>query len=205
MNVLYALFIALTNNLDNIGVIFAYSIKGIKISISINLWISIITFIISTLAAYLGLNLSFILDKHISSVISMLLLLGIGLWIIFGERIMKSIKKRKRTDSKVKDSKIKSIIENPVSADADNSKDIDFKEATFLAIALSINNIGGGFSAGMLGLNIYFIGFLSALISFLALLAGDFVYRFFRKFNLGEKANVISGILLILIGIKQIL
>lgn len=54
----YAFLIALTNNFDNIGARIAYSIRGIKISSLINLWISVITFVISFLAAFSGTLIS---------------------------------------------------------------------------------------------------------------------------------------------------
>jgi len=49
MHFIYTIFIALANNLDNISVRIAYSIRGVKISILKKLWISIITFFISLL------------------------------------------------------------------------------------------------------------------------------------------------------------
>ncbi len=64
-------------------------------------------------------------------------------------------------------------------SDMDDSKYIAFKEATLLAIALSINNIGGGMSAGMIGLNSFRVGFLSALLSFIALWAGNYISEIF--------------------------
>ena len=82
MHFLYTIFIALANNLDNISVRIAYSIRGIKIPIMKNLWISLITFIISTIAALSGSIISNFLSRHITSLLSMLLLTAIGLWII---------------------------------------------------------------------------------------------------------------------------
>jgi putative sporulation protein YtaF len=98
-----------------------------------------------------------------------------------------------------------SILLNPEKADMDHSKHIDFKEATLLGIALSINNIGGGLSAGMIGLNALLVGSLSAVLSFVALWSGNYIAEFFINRNLAEKATVVGGILLIAIGIDQIL
>lgn len=202
MHFIYTLLIALANNLDNIGVRIAYSIRGIKIPNLKNLWISIITFLISSLAALSGTAISFFLSGNISSLISMILLTTIGIWIIIEPRI----KKKKEEEPVVnKKNNIFSILRKPEKADMDDSKEIDFKEATLLGIALSVNNIGGGLSAGMIGLNCIFVGFFSAVVSFLALWSGNHITRFLNKWNLGDKAKVISGILLILIGIKQVL
>lgn len=198
MHFVYTIFIALANNLDNISVRIAYSLRGIKISNLKNLWISVITFFISTLAAFSGSILLKLLTRRISSVLSLILLVGIGLWIILEPHF------KKEPSSKC-DENIFDILNNPEDADMDNSKDIDFKEATILGIALSINNVGGGLSAGMIGLNSFFVGFLSAVISFLALWLGNYITQFFNRFNLGKQANVLAGILLIIIGIKQII
>lgn len=204
MHLVYICFIALVNNIDNIGVRIAYSIRGIKISILKNIWISIITFFISSLASFLGSTLSSVMSKSLSSVLSMILLTVIGLWIIL-EPYLKKKSDFKTKDSNIKQNSIYNILKKPENADMDNSNDIDFKEATFLGIALSINNVGGGLSAGMIGLNYFFVGFFSAVISFAALFAGNYVTDFFIKRNIGNKATVIAGVVLILIGIKQIL
>jgi putative sporulation protein YtaF len=203
MHFIYVFFIALANNIDNIGVRIAYSIRGIKIPLPKNLWISLITFIISSFAAFSGSIISGFLSKQISSIVSMMFLIAIGLWIILEPQLRKRNVLREESNAGRKN--IYNILIKPENADMDDSKEIDFKEATFLGIALSINNIGGGLSAGMIGLNSFFVGLFSAVISFLALWSGNYITKFFNKWNLGDKATILSGILLILIGIKQIL
>lgn len=202
MHLLYTFVIALANNLDNIGVRIAYSIRGIKIPVPKNLWISVITFIISGGAAYFGEFTSKYLSRNITSILSMLLLVGIGLWIITEPYIKK---KKDKVEEAEKDFTITGILRNPENADVDNSIDIDFKEATLLGIALSVNNIGGGLSAGMIGLPWYFVGVFSAIISFVALWLGNYVTDFFKKWNLESKATIISGVALILLGFYQLI
>lgn len=204
MHFFYIIFISLANNLDNIGVRIAYSLRGIKISIQKNLWISFITFIISSFAAFLGATISGLIDKKLCSYISMFLLIIIGLWIIIDSQIKKRKNSVESTTTK-KSKNLLTILDKPECADLDNSKEIDFKEATLLGVALSINNIGGGISAGMIGLNSFYVGLLSAIISFLALFTGNYLTKIFNKFDFGSKTTIISGIILILIGIKQIL
>lgn len=204
MHILYTVFIALANNLDNIGVRIAYSIRGVKISILKNLWVSVITFCISGLAAQAGSQMSTVLSKRTSSIISMVLLCCIGLWIMLRDYIKKETYTESRSED-LTDKSILYVLKKPAEADMDNSKNIDYKEATLLGIALSINNIGGGLSAGMIGLNSIFVGFFSAFISFISLLAGNYITSFFEKFKLGNKANILAGIALIIIGIKQLI
>jgi putative sporulation protein YtaF len=198
---LYAFLIALTNNVDNIGARIAYSIRGIKITIPVNLWISLITFVISFLAAYSGTKISGSLGK-ISSVIAMVFLTTVGVKMIFeqymGNKCGESpfLKRWKG---------VCHLLGKPEDADKDNLKHLDFKEATLLGIALSINNVGGGLSAGMIGLNSFLVGFLSAVLSFIALSAGNRAAEFFIKRKISNKAAIAGGILLIAIGIEQIL
>lgn len=204
MHILYIFLISLANNIDNIGVRIAYSIRGIRISKLKNLWISIITFFISSLSAFSGTFLSSILNKRIASVLSMIILVTIGLWIIL-EHFFEEKNLLHKKNSNSNKNIIIDILENPESANIDKSSHIDFKEATLLGIALSINNIGGSLSAGMIGLNSYFVGIFSATISFVALWSGNYLTAFLIKFNLGNKAITMSGIVLIIIGIKQIM
>lgn len=204
MHLLYVFLIALANNIDNIGVRIAYSIRGIKIDTLKNLWISIITFFISLLSAILGTCVSLILNKSICSILSMILLTIMGIWIILESYLRgKGVFNNEKVNSNKR--VICDILENPESADMDNSKDIDFKEATLLGIALSINNIGGSLSAGIIGLNSYFVALLSAVISFGALWLGNYLTRFLNRYDIGNKAVMLSGTILIIIGIKQII
>lgn len=204
MHFVYLTLIALANNIDNISVRIAYSIRGIKISLWKNLWISIITFFISSISAFSGSILLNILSKQTCSIISLLLLVSIGLWIILEPYFKKENNSEPLTDRNENVNIIK-ILDEPERADIDKSNDIDFKEATLLGIALSINNIGGGLSAGVMGLNVIFIGLFSAVISFFAIWSGNYITGLFRKWSFEEKANILAGILLIALGIKQII
>jgi putative sporulation protein YtaF len=198
---LYAFLIALTNNFDNIGAGVAYGMGGIKISTLINLWITVITFVISFLAAFCGTMITGSLGKQFSSIISMVLLVAIGSWLILQPYLKKS---RGENPFRENSKSIFGILLKPENAAMDNSKHIEFKEATLLGIALSINNIGGGLSAGMIGLNSLLVGSLSAVLSFVALWAGNYVAEFFIKQRITDKAAVVGGIVLIAIGIEQL-
>lgn len=203
-NFLFTFFIAFTNNLDNIGVRIAYSIRGITITPLINGWISVITFVISFFSAFFGTILSEFLGKQACSIIAMLLLTAIGLWMIFEPYIRRNDYSIIESDQGMKKS-IFHVLLNPIHADMDNSKHIDFKEATLLGFGLSINNVGGAVSAGMIGLNSFWVGLLSAVLSFLALWAGNYIAAVFIKWKITHKATVAAGILLIAIGIEQII
>jgi putative Mn2+ efflux pump MntP len=187
----YAFLIALANNVDNLGARIAYSIHGVKISTLVNLWIAVITFIISTASASSGAFVAGSLGTKAASVTAMVLLVALGFWLI--------LRGWKKPNHHSWNTKLWAIF------DTDLSKHIDFKEGTVLGIALSVNNIGGGLSAGMIGINAYFVGLLSAILSFVALWAGNHLADFFIRRHIADKAAVISGLLLIAIGIKQVI
>jgi putative sporulation protein YtaF len=182
----------------------AYSIRGIRISTLINLWISVITFVISFFAAFSGTVISGMISKGLSSVIAMVLLSCVGLWMIL-EPFLRRSNDRAGPSLQPNKKGAGHVLLNPEDADRDDSRHIDFGEATLLGIALSINNVGGGVSAGMIGLNSFWVGFLSAVLSFIALWGGNYVAAFFLKWNLSNKAAIAAGLLLIAIGIEQVI
>jgi putative sporulation protein YtaF len=144
------------------------------------------------------------LSKQVASIIAMLLLTMIGLWMIVEPYAAKT--RDSAGDSEKEEGKsIFRIMMKPEYADKDHSKHIDFKEATLLGVALSINNVGGGLSAGMIGLSPFWVGLLSAVLNFLALWAGNYIAAIFTAWNLSQKATVVAGIILIAIGIEQII
>lgn len=198
---LSAVVIALANNVDNLGARLAYSVQGTMVGVTINVWISVITFLISTLAAYSGEAIVASIGKDSASMLAMGMLVTLGLWMILYARVQSW---QERIFEKNTSTRHVAILTKPCHADIDNSKHIDFVEGTILGIALSVNNIGGGVSAGVLGVNPLLVGFLSALISFVALFSGNYVAEFFIKRRLSDKAAFVGGVALILIGLKQV-
>lgn len=200
---LTSLLIALTNNFDNIGVRIAYSVRGVKIGLPQNLLIALITFVISTAAAMLGSALGNVAGP-LCHVLSMAVLTAIGLWFI-AEPYVKKLRQAHRPPKGKKDERpVIGALRDPEKSDIDNSKTIDFGEAALLGVSLSINNVGGGLSAGMIGLDPAVMGALSAAISFLALLLGNFAAGAFVRLGLARKTGVAAGLILIAIGVRQL-
>jgi len=169
-------------------------------TITSNIWISVITLIISCFAAYSGSMISVFFSRKLSSAIGMLFLTGIGLWMILGQYMTKT-----EEPEQEKNRSVFGIMKKPENADMDDSAHIDFKEATFLGVALSINNVGGGMSAGIIGLNPLWVGFLSAVLNFVALWAGNYIAEVFVRWHLSQRATVVAGMILIAIGIEQVM
>lgn len=196
----YSLLIALTNNIDNIGVRIAYSVKGVKIGVPQNILIAFITFAISSGATYAGSAIG-AAAGGLCRLLSMLLLCAIGVWFIAEPYIKKA---RGKAPEKPAENTVLNALKDPEKSDIDGSKSIDFGEAALLGISLSINNVGGGMSAGMIGLNPLVMGALSAVVSFLALLLGNLAAGAFVRLRLGNKAAIAAGAIMILIGVRQL-
>lgn len=200
-HLLSAVVIALANNVDNLGARLAYSVQGTKVSGAINAWISVITFFISAAAAYFGRSIIALLGAEFASILAMAMLCALGGWMILHASLRswhERIHEQKTSTTHV------AIFAKPHHADIDDSKHIDFVEGTVLGFALSINNVGGGLTAGVLGVDPLLVGFLSAVISFAALFAGNYVADFFIQKRISDKAAIIGGGALILIGVKQL-
>lgn len=192
-----AITIALANNVDNLGVRIAYSIRGIKISVAINLWIAVITFVISSAAALLGSAAAEFLGTTVAPVTAMVLLVALGIWMLIEPW-------RERRQSVYSANSAAHFSRHPEKPKSNLREPVGLKEGTILGIALSINNIGGGISAGILGINPYLVGALSAAVSFLALWGGNHFAVFFARWRMANNAGLLGGLLLIGLGVKQV-
>ena len=99
------------------------------------------------------------------------------------------------------------IIKDPISSDFDFSCKIDTKEAIYLGIALSIDSFCIGIGSSILGANSLLFPILVALFQFIFLSIGT---AFGKKINKASKIpnniwNLISGVLLIVIGVSRII
>ncbi|MBV9852615.1 MAG: manganese efflux pump [Armatimonadetes bacterium] len=175
--------IALANNLDNTSVGIAYGVARIRLPLRMNLWVAVLTFLITGSAAALGSRLAHLLPVQWAHILSAAILCVIGATVLLpalrrGDGAAPPVR-RVRSDR------------------------IGFSEATFLGIALSINNIGGGVSAGLLRLSTPVTALCSALLSFLVLWLGNRAGHRLGRGRLGEHAQLAAGMLLILIGLCQ--
>ncbi len=97
------------------------------------------------------------------------------------------------------------IIRNPISSDLDNSKVIEKNEAIYLALALSLDSICVGITSTSFGLASLLFPILVPLFQFIFLNVGINLGKGIVKYNTSfKKWNIISGILLVVIGLLRI-
>ena len=199
---LSALLFSLSSNLDNIVVGIAYGIKKIKIGIIANLIIAIVTSTGTFLSMSLGVYISKFLPHSIANA------LGAGAIIILGgyfviQSIIKLVNNKNSKELALKD--IDDMIEYAEKSDLDNSGDINIKEALLVAFGLTFNNLGTGVAASITGVNIEFTVISTFILSILTIMFGETVGNHVFGNFLGKYAPLISGILLIILGIIELL
>lgn len=178
-NIIYLFFIAMLNSIDNAGIGIAYSISGKKIPILKNLLISLMAFTVSFVSSLSGSIISHFLNENVCTFISVFLLVFMGSRMIY-----QSFRKNDKDLEKY------SIISN--------------KEAITVGIALAIDDVGSSVSSGLIGYSSFMVSMPYFIISFIIFSLTNYGSRFVRNLNIGKKATIISGFLMILMGILQI-
>ncbi len=207
------LLLAISCNLDNVGVGLAYGARGIGIPMASNLLIALITAAGTGLCIVFGQQIFQVLPAEVGIMLGAVLLIGMGVWIIRQEFVagghrapeaLRSVPAKGMTQKSWL-RRLILILQNPVLADRDSSGHIDLKESLLLSMALMLNNIPNGVGAGLLGLSTLFttimVGFLSVLTFWLGIALG----RTMGVLWLGRHAGTISGLMLIVIGLAEII
>lgn len=192
------LFLALSLSIDSIGIGITYGLRNTKIPIVSKIILFLISITFTTISLMLGNLITQILPDYIANFIGSFILIFIGIWILFQIFCDDSLFIKFFGI-------IIQIIKHPISSDLDNSKVIDWKEACFLGIALSIDSISVSIGSGITGLSSFLFPILVATFHIAFLFLGKF---FGHKLNNIQKfpeniCNIISGILLIIIGITR--
>lgn len=193
--------IALANNLDNTGVGIAFGMARIRLSPWMNLWIALVTFVITGLAVACGDRIAAFLSLPLAHALGGVLLCAIGAWMAISS--LRSQNRHGEDDDPDGPVSLRRILTNPARADQNQSHDIDLREATVLAVALSLNNVGGGFSAGLVHMSAVWTALFSAAISFLVLWFGGWAGDQLGVTRVGKHAQTIAGALLLIIGLYE--
>jgi putative sporulation protein YtaF len=210
---LTAFLIALSCNLDNVGVGLAYGARGIRLPLATNLYIALLTGAGTGLAMILGEQTFMFLSPDSGAILGGAILVFMGGWVILQETLFRS--SRKCPESRYLEAeedpgpksiwqRLTCILENPSLADGDYSGHIDLKEGTLLGLALMLNNLPNGVAAAMLKLPMPLTTLAVGILSVLTFWLGIGIGR-----NIGARWNgkwtwLASGALLMGIGAMEI-
>ena len=202
-HILSSLLLALSGNVDNFAVGIAYGVKHLRISVLANLLIAGVSSVGTVISMLAGVAISQVLPNPVANALGSSVLILIGIWGI--RETLKSHKQsRKRKQLSSPDElAYTTYIDDPARVDIDKSRSVELKEAWFLALALTINNLAGGIGGGISGLDIPLTTAFTFSASLLAINGGFWVGDSMSFRLSGFWPGILSGVLLIGLGIYE--
>ncbi len=205
------LLLAVSSNLDNVGVGTSYGIRKINIPFTSNLLIAGITSTGTILSILLGQTIYLFLSENAATLLGGGIIIAAGIWVIFQEKVMHRGREPQEEPRLAAETglsrfgfrQIVLILDHPLLADWDFSGHIDLKEATALACGLTLNNIPNGVGAGLLGLSALIMTSAVFVVSILTIWFGIFCGHVGIRW-LGKSAGLIAGLILIGVGLCEI-
>lgn len=199
-SLLAVIAIGLASNLDNAGVGIAYGVRKIRIPWYSNLAIAIISLLATLVSGLFGSWLSSWIHPWIAQLLGTVVIVGVGIWVLLQPFLEKKTVPAQEDDV----NPLTRLLRNPEEADKDSSKSISLGESVVLGIALAMNALAGGFNAGITQLNVWYTSLSVGLFSYLLLAVCAGFGEKVAAEKLGNRATIVSGLLLILIGIHQL-
>lgn len=200
MNLFSILSFSICSSSDSFIIGLNYGIKKIKINLILNIFVALISSLGTFLSMYFGKVLEGFLPNKLSKYLGPVMLILFGLYMLYNSmnkyRVDKTIKRKK--------SAYLELINNPEIIDINSSNSIDFKEAIFLGIFLSINNIGIGIGASISGINIILTTAFSFVFCFIFLKFGYLVGKLLNHNKLSNVIELFASMIIILLGILNL-
>ncbi|EMS68966.1 sporulation membrane protein YtaF [Ruminiclostridium cellobioparum] len=198
--------LCLAPNLDNMVIGLAYGARKINVPFRSNFAIALFSGIATLLSSLLGSALANYIPSYTGNIIGGSIVGIMGLYTIIGHLI----KNKKSTGNEYQNGnqyivELRHVMDDPGIADKDYSGDISLKESILLGIALAVNCLGTGFGAGMTGVNIAVLTTAVIIFSLTTISLGAVIGRRWAAKFLGDQATILSGLLLLAVGIYQIL
>lgn len=211
MHLLSSILLAISSNLDNLGVGMSCGARRIHIPPGTNLIIALITSLGTLVSMSFGKVIASFLPARAANLLGALVIVAAGLWVILLDK-----KKPGGNGQPVPDSgpaaadppehgpgKLLAFLKQPHRADLDSSGHISSTEAVLLALALTVNNFSTGFGAGISGLNILLTTILTGILSVLTIWVSVFFGSRCISRWAGNRAGMVAGLLIIFIGLYE--
>ncbi len=203
---LHSILLVTAISLDSFCVGVSYGANRIKVPFPSAVLISFIG------SCFLGVSLLFaggirkLLPGNLASVLSFLLLFLMGAANLFQNSLKAFLKKRNRSAFQLKFADIHFMIDVYVDekkADRDRSKELSFKEAAYLAVALSLDSVMIGLSGGLTLIRYAKILLLSFAAGLFSVLFGIFLGKTIWRWE-GHDLSWLSGFILIFLAIMKL-
>jgi putative sporulation protein YtaF len=208
MHWLTILLIGVAANLDNLGISVSYGLKSTRIPFASNLVIAVISMICAYISITAGELISHFITLKIANIIGGCLIIFLG-----GKCIVESLFPKTSSEPGQKqdleqlrvDSNYSKVIAHPDLADINEDKVITLKEAILLGLALAMNCLAMGLGAGFTGISPLLATISIGAFSLLSISFGIMIGTKITGNRIAKYSNIISGLLLIMIGIYEII
>ncbi len=201
---LFAFLLVFAVCIDSFATSLSYGISRIKIPVFSAVIISAVGTSVLGISILSAKALSTYIDNNVCITLSVILLFFLGVTNLFQNSIKAYLRKHKGNKkvsfSFADISFFINIILEEATADFDNSKTLSSREAFMLAIALSIDSLATGFSAGLSAGNIVPIILLCFIIGLLSVMAGGIIGERLSK-AINVNMGWLSGVILIILAL----
>jgi len=202
-HILSSLLLALSGNVDNLAVGIAYGVKHLQIRFLANVLIAAVSSGGTAISMLAGVAISKVLPDVVANVLGSGVLIVIGVWGIWETFKTHSQSRQHKQPSSPDELAYSTYIDDPARVDVDKSRSVELKEAWFLALALTINNLASGIGGGISGLDITLTTAFTFIISLLAISGGFWLGDNMSFRFSGLWSGILSGVLLIGLGIYE--
>ncbi|WP_428817241.1 sporulation membrane protein YtaF [Clostridium butyricum] len=199
---LSALLYSLSSNLDNLVIGIAYGVKKIKIGLLSNLIIATVTSIGTLISMSVGKFISGFLPTSLTNMLGAVIIMLLGLYFLI-QSILKLIPKSYSNSLALKN--VDEIMDYAEKSDSDNSGTLNIKEAFVVSLGLMLNNLGTGLAASITGVNVSITVICTFILSIALLMLGKSIGHNILGSICGKYAPLISGVLLIILGIFELI
>lgn len=203
------ILLVLVLSLDAFMASIAYGTNNIKMPFKSILIIDMVCAIFLALSIFFGIQIRKILPESIALILGATILILLGIYYLF-ESIFKSYLENKLKENekvKIKLFDIWFVIDvyvDETKADFNLSKNLDSKEALYLATALSLDSLAVGFGSSLGNINYSQVIGLSLVIGMFSIWSGLFIGK-----KIVEKTKInlswLSGIILIILGLLKLI
>lgn len=194
--------LAFAVSLDSFGTGLAYGIRGLELPFVSLLCISVCSAGSVLVGGATAAILSEYVPTLITEMIGGIILIGIGFWtLIHAFSESKPDTKKIVEEQQGITAQLLAILKRPDRADLDQSGTISKKEAFVLGTALSLDALGAGIGAALLGLPTLSLAVAVSLMCGIFLAGGMRSGKKLSQFTIVQKLSFLPGVLLILMGV----
>lgn len=193
MHLISIILFSISANIDAFFLGAAYGTKGCRYHILDNITISFLTSIGTFLSMLLGKWLINILPISTANTFGCLIIIFLGIWMMMDYFFKKNVP-----------DELPEKDEKKLSSARTKWHSMPIASLIALSLALTLNNLGLGFGAGITGLNAYLTSIFTFFFSLFFLTAGMAAGKKFLSDIFGNYAALISGLLILILGIYEL-